>query len=1321
MSEISVHEDDDPDSESQVDFASFTIFKNNNSKDELLSDTQKTNEDSLKLTQKPNLSVLGLDSSLITNIMKRMKGNHESTQQVGEKIEKTSDKLEKNNDDDQPLYTQKMNESTKPSATQLKPTLSLGSTEKIDDSSRGLETEPIEETATIPQTVTIPQTATIPQTDETITQTLALETEPGGTQKATQTNISMHSTLRLDSNQEASSSSTTQVIPKTQATTQKIASGLSMKNQLTTQVIPKTQFLSQSVEATVPIESNVTIGEEVGNVDGSGAEDEDVDEDEEIVTTHRRKGAFTQLEDDSKSANVKDKTFEALGVPLEKYKHMTREEKINLRLAEKKKDREAKEKKKHKMSQEVPETKKDNKHAKAIDIKSVELTSKKSRRKTNPEMKKLANAVKQNALIRSSGLIIRKSDKTKFTPGKLLAAFESSSDEEEKDEKVFSEANKETPESSPKLVDQNVTVRPENTDKVYFVGKAGGKKSDIHIPLDSYREHILEESGQEKMVDLDSDDDNDDDIDQEPSATDKKRLFDVKRMLSQKLTRKRERKKTIKDLLRQETLKQMIKLNKERRKRTTPGQKEDATNQKEIMEMMQQELERNKRLAKVEQEKERRNKMILQGKLPVEEELDESEIEDEEEDEDEDENEEKQEESEDGAENQKNTESDDESNSNHAASEISFQIPDASAIKANKASSMLADLFDQSTTSNKSFEGVQGVDVLRKLQDVDSNVSAHNSTLMSKDSEQFKDDSTTSEWMDNSVVNNVSFADIRDSKQDISKIDTGLESQVVQEKKKILDSQNFLPETQVDEADMATQPVAVDDDDDDDEKVHVSGRKRVLKAAQQDIKGGEDKDVDENENDDDDDDEIVYEDDETRKKRVELIKAARRKAIERENKQRRAFKEAGMGEMMENEAVESDDEWQGIGGADGEDPEVENSEDEKILDDASKIVVDKDKIRADLAKHDIKADDEMVKKIYTDLKTGAFRKRRARDGAYELELSDDEDEYMRQFYEHRRQEYLEKQYMKDANLRKLAKSQSSRAFYDTIASDSIRSASIKFEDSVDEVESPVDNPFEDNGKDKNESVSGGEKDGNGKKDGLFTKEGGNSREGSSGDHGEDDDDDILIRPKKRRKLTVNQVRSMISFLDEDEDQGEGMLDGLSGDENGMLDDDGAAEIKYIKKHMRVKIPRKLVGRAEKNQKAAMGESSKSNVISLEDGGESTQPISDDELEDAGVGLLAARTHSLASSFRKGKKKKARYSTTTGHEVHEVHVIVGSKPVAHSTGSVSSLTARRSFAMEKIQLKNGKAAKIAKSLKSVRHTETMMKIYKSMSSFDDGWQ
>ena len=1315
MSEISVHEDDDPDSESQVDFASFTIFKNNNSKDELLSDTQKTNEDSLKLTQKPNLSVLGLDSSLITNIMKRMKGSHESTQQVGEKKEKASDKLEKNDDDDQPLYTQRINESAKPGATQLKPTLSLGSTERIEESSRGLETEPIEET------VTIPQTATIPQIDETITQTLALETEPGSTQKATQTNISMHSTLRLDSNQEASSSSTTQVIPKTQATTQKIASGLSLKNQLTAQVIPKTQFLSQSVKATVPIESNETIGEEVENEDGNGVQDEDVDEDEEIVTTHRRKGALAQLGDDSKSANVKDKTFEALGVPLEKYKRMTREEKINLRLAEKKKDREAKEKKKHKMSQEVSETKKDNKHAKAIDIKSVELTSKKSRRKTNPEMKKLANAVKQNALIRSSGLIIRKSDKTKFTPGKLLAAFESSSDEEEKDEKVFSEANKETPESSPKLVDQNVTVRPENTDKVYFVGKAGGKKSDIRIPLGSYREHILEESGQEKMVDLDSDDDNDDDIDQEPSATDKKRLFDVKRMLSQKLTRKRERKKTIKDLLRQETLKQMIKLNKERQKRTTSGQKEDAANQKEIMEMMQQELERNKRLAKVEQEKERRNKMILQGKLPVEEELDESEIEDEEEDEDEDENKEKQEESEDGAENQKNTESDDESNSNHAASEISFQIPDASAIKANKASSMLADLFDQSTTSNKSFEGVQGVDVLRKLQDVDSNVSAHNSTLMSKDSEQFKDDSTTSEWMDNSVVNNVSFADIRDSKQDISKIDTGLESQVVQEKKKILDSQNFLPETQVDEADMATQPVAVDDDDDDDEKVHVSGRKRVLKAAQQDIKGGEDKDVDENENDDDDDDEIVYEDDETRKKRVELIKAARRKAIERENKQRRAFKEAGMGEMMENEAVESDDEWQGIGGADGEDPEVENSEDEKILDDASKIVVDKDKIRADLAKHDIKADDEMVKKIYTDLKTGAFRKRRARDGAYELELSDDEDEYMRQFYEHRRQEYLEKQYMKDANLRKLAKSQSSRAFYDTIASDSIRSASIKFEDSVDEVESPVDNPFEDNGKDKNESVSGGEKDGNGKKDGLFTKEGGNSREDSSGDHGEDDDDDVLIRPKKRRKLTVNQVRSMISFLDEDEDQGEGMLDGLSGDENGMLDDDGAAEIKYIKKHMRVKIPRKLVGRTEKNQNAAMGESSKSNVISLEDRGESTQPISDDELEDAGVGLLAARTHSLASSFRKGKKKKARYSTTTGHEVHEVHVIIGSKPVAHSTGSVSSLTARRSFAMEKIQLKNGKAAKIAKSLKSVRHTETMMKIYKSMSSFDDGWQ
>lgn len=1317
MSKINASEDDNQDSESQVDFANFTIFNDHNGNEELSNDTQETvdaNFDSLKLSQKPNLSVLGLDSSLITNIMKRMKGKDSKQQVDRELTEETGKKPgeDANSIIDESLVTQKIHENAKLSVSQLTPTLTLGSTEKIAESVTNTETQAIK------------KTGTLPQTEQVITQTLALEAEPSSTKNVSQINFNVDPTLKLDSDNEIPQSGTT--ILKTQVTTQRVLAASSLKNEPTTQIIPRTQALNQNtglgVDATIPIESN---GEKL-----DGGEDDD-DDDDDIITAHRRKAALTQIDDGANSTNVEDKTYETLGVPLEKYKHMTREEKINLRIAEKKKERDAKEKEKerHRAEENAKEAENSNEHSKAIDIKSVELSSKKSKRKTNPQMEKLADAVKQNALIRSSGLIIRKSNKSKFTSSKLLAAFESSSDEEEKDEKVFSETNKQTPDSSPKLADQNVTVKQEDTDKLYFVGTTEGNKSDVHIPLGSYREHILEESGQGKMVDLDSDGEDDDDgggdIDEEPSVIDKKKLFDVKRMFSQKLKRKREHKKTIKDLLRQETLKQMAKLNKERQKRMTPGQKQDATNEKEIMEMMQQEVERNKRLAKIEQEKERRAKMILEGKLPIEEEMDESEIEDEEEEGDEEEDDdisakERQEE-------QAGSDSDegDEKDAlNGSASEISFQIPDASAIKTNAASSMLADLFDQSTASNKSFEGVQGVDILKKLQGADSNTTAQNSTLISKDNDEFKDNSMASEWMDNSAVSNATFTDIKDSKEDFSKIETGLESQVVQEKKKILDSQNFLPETQVDDDDLATQPVAKEEedlpiqplaedadvgDDDGDEDVRVHARKRVLKAVQKDTKEHA-----EEEESNDDDDEIVYEDEETRQRRVELIKAARRRAIERENEQRKAFKEAGMGEMMENEAVESDDEWQGIGGADGEDPDAENSEDEKILDDASKIVVDEDKIRADLAKHDIEADDQMVKKIYTDLKTGAFRKRRAHDGAYELDLSDDEDEYMRQFYEHRRQEYLEKQYMKDANLRKLAKSESSRAFYDTIASDSMRTASVRFEDSVDEVESAIDNPFEDGVK---------EKEADGKNDGIRKRPLDSLHSGD----GEDEDEDVLIRPKKRRKLTVNQVRSMISFLEEDEDRGEGVISDFSGDEQDSMDDDddGAAEIRYIKKHMKVKIPRKLVGPSEESKKASKRNASNSKVISLDDEGGSTQPIDDNEdgldLEESGIGLLAARTHSLASSFRKGKKKKARYSTTTGHEVHEVHVVVGSKPAAHSTGSVSSLTARRSFAMESLQLKNGKAAKIARSLKSVRHTETMMKIYKSMSSFDDGWQ
>lgn len=132
----------------------------------------------------------------------------------------------------------------------------------------------------------------------------------------------------------------------------------------------------------------------------------------------------------------------------------------------------------------------------------------------------------------------------------------------------------------------------------------------------------------------------------------------------------------------------------------------------------------------------------------------------------------------------------------------------------------------------------------------------------------------------------------------------------------------------------------------------------------------------------------------------ENIALQRRIEAKKAREKRKKLKSMGVTKMLEMEAEESEDEWHGIGGVDGENSEEYDSDLEQMFDDVSKANFNVDDIRAKLAKENKDYDERMINKILHDVKTGGFRKRGV--GAMDIELSDDEDSYLRRYREKRR-------------------------------------------------------------------------------------------------------------------------------------------------------------------------------------------------------------------------------------------------------------------------------------------------------------------------------
>ncbi|KAG7837355.1 hypothetical protein KL943_001394 [Ogataea angusta] len=667
------------------------------------------------------------------------------------------------------------------------------------------------------------------------------------------------------------------------------------------------------------------------------------------------------------------------------------------------------------------------------------------REKRKKPINPLVEVVKQNELIKKSAFTVKKQNASKFDPQKLVEEFM------ESDEDTFSQAARDTPQTSPKA----------------------------DIPTE------VAELQKGEMVELDSD--SDDDLAQVKFGASKKSVFEVRRKLCRK---ERPPPVTLKKLIKEEKRRQMQALGR-KHVEVVVEEKED-----EIMKMMQNEIERNKRLRERErsaaERRKRERERLLRGEISEDEsdlDYDGEEEEDEgEENEDTEDNEEKEEEQEEQEEQEDSQEAVQAADPPKSPS-ITFELQTQEVGSKPFGPMSLSDAFDQ--TLPKKYDGMSSLDVMKRLGDV------ADETMNTSISE-------TTERHDESVVvtENFQLGTLPVDEPDVPKT--------------ILESQNFLPDTQDDESDTVR----------------------------------------------------------------EAVREAKRLAEQKRRKRERELRSKGLNQIMENEAEESEDEWQGMGGRDGEISDEENSEDEKMLNDAT-IDVNSDAIRQALLKNEVAADDEMVKKIYRDIKTGAFRKRRARDGAYELELSDDEDQQILEYYNRRRLEQQRQQMMQSKDVKELAKDSNRKAFFDTI---------METEESHYQFEEEPEEPAEEDNADE-----------------------------------DDEEEENLVMPK-RRKITREQVRSMISFL-EDEDKPQDAI---------YIDDDGYEEIKQMRESSVVLAERTETRRVEVR----------------------------DEDEDEDFGILARK--SITSSFRTSSLKNER-------KVHEVNVTTSSKPVGDGRGAVTFLT------------------------------------------------
>ncbi|KAK4229649.1 MRC1-like domain-containing protein [Podospora fimiseda] len=162
------------------------------------------------------------------------------------------------------------------------------------------------------------------------------------------------------------------------------------------------------------------------------------------------------------------------------------------------------------------------------------------------------------------------------------------------------------------------------------------------------------------------------------------------------------------------------------------------------------------------------------------------------------------------------------------------------------------------------------------------------------------------------------------------------------------------------------------------------------------------------------------------------MREAARKEKERKRKEAFDRKKSKAKEMVQEQAEESEDEYAGLGGADGEDShdEANESDKEMIDDDTKDTSVDERKLAAFYADRERASDEKQVEKLFHDITTGMLRRKRAGNWD-DLSDSDDGGEARRRM-KRRQFAKMQRALFADERISKVAENPRNQAFLRTI-------------------------------------------------------------------------------------------------------------------------------------------------------------------------------------------------------------------------------------------------------------------------------------------------
>ncbi|KAK1992327.1 MRC1-like domain-containing protein [Colletotrichum falcatum] len=160
-----------------------------------------------------------------------------------------------------------------------------------------------------------------------------------------------------------------------------------------------------------------------------------------------------------------------------------------------------------------------------------------------------------------------------------------------------------------------------------------------------------------------------------------------------------------------------------------------------------------------------------------------------------------------------------------------------------------------------------------------------------------------------------------------------------------------------------------------------------------------------------------------------------KEAVEKQKRLKKAEdynrKKSKAKEMVEEQAEESEDEYAGLGGVDGEDSDDDDAASVKeMIDDEGGMTADDERRLAALYAERERANDEkMVDKLFHDVTTGMLRRKRGAD--YDLSDSDDDGEARRRL-KRRQFQKMQQALFTDERIKKIAEKPGNQAFLRTL-------------------------------------------------------------------------------------------------------------------------------------------------------------------------------------------------------------------------------------------------------------------------------------------------